>query len=51
MTDTVTLIVDEGWRVRAIFHLAPWIGWLPDVILDRIVEWAVRGVRVAPKAG
>lgn len=46
-TLTVKLVTDVGWRYRALMASALWIGWLPDFILDPLVNWAVRGVKVS----
>jgi hypothetical protein len=44
---TVEFETELGGRVRLINRMAVLIGWLPDALLERIINWAVKGVKVS----
>jgi hypothetical protein len=44
---TLNMRVDLGWRLRLLARYTGIVGYLPEFILDPLVAWAVRGIRVA----
>ena len=50
MTEQITVTlgcrVDNGWRFRLLQRAVPFIQWIPTKLHERIIDWAVKGVKV-----